>query len=464
MVCSFALRFLERPLATPPSPTPIRSYDDLLRPFFEAEKPRARWRVGTEAEKFGVFPDTGRPVPFVGDHSVQNLLSRLAREHSWSEQREYEGGEVISLRREGASITLEPGAQLELSGAPHESIHQACAEIHAHHTELRKITDGNIVWLGLGFHPFARPDDLPWVPKLRYRIMKNYLPTRGRYALDMMRRTATVQANFDYSSEEDAVRKLRLGVRLQPIVTAMFANSPWAEDGETGLLSRRAATWLSVDPDRSGLLPFAWERGFQSYTQYVEWALDVPMFLIVRESKILKNTGQTFRSFMKDGFEGHRATEGDWLSHVNTLFPEVRLKNTIEVRGADSQRTDLVCAVPALWKGVLYDAQSTAEAEALTETLTYEEVERTRPAIARDAIRAELAGKPIRQWAEALLDIADGGLSRLSHLNARGENEAIHLRGIRELVGAGRCPADVLLAKVRTGESFRADVISSSEI
>ncbi len=422
--------------------------DDLLAPFHDAEKPRARWRVGTEAEKFGVRREDGSPLPFEGEAGVQRILLELAERHGWFPEGETEGGPIIALRRGDASITLEPGGQLELSGAPLSSIHQTCAEFRGHMAELREISDElGVAWLGLGFHPLARQDELPWVPKLRYGVMKHYLPTRGKRALDMMRRTATVQANLDFESEADAVRKLRVGLALSPVITAMFANSPFLEGKATGERSHRAAVWLDVDPDRSGLLPFVWEEGF-GYRRYVEWALDAPMFMLKRDGRVVKNTGQTFRAFLRDGFSGARATRSDWTTHLNTLFPEVRLKNILEVRGADSQPTSMVCALPALLKGLYYDERSLADAERLIAGLDHASVAAVRPEVARRALSAELAGRPLAEWAREVIAIAEAGLIRLSHLDRQGRDETIHLSGLKALVAEGRCPADALLAQI----------------
>ncbi len=422
--------------------------DDLLATFHDAEKPASRWRVGTEAEKFGVRVDGGAPLPFEGEGGVRAVLFELADRHGWHAEREHEAGEVISLRRGDASITLEPGAQLELSGAPLATVHQTCAEFRGHMAELRDISgELGIAWLGLGFHPLAAQSDLPWVPKLRYAIMREYLPTRGSLALDMMRRTATVQANFDYASEEDAGRKLRVSLALSPIVCAMFANSPFVEGRATGERSHRARVWLDVDPDRTGLLPFAWGDTFR-YRDYVEWALDVPMFGFKREGELVANTGQTFRAFLADGWRGHRATKVDWQTHLNTLFPEVRLKNTLEIRAADSQATGRLCALPALMKGVLYEADALRAAEALVSSLDHDTVAAARPEVASKALRGTLAGRALGEWAMDLLAIAEGGLERLSHLDRQGRDERIHLASLRRLIERGLTPADALLAAV----------------
>lgn len=426
---------------------PLRSLDDLIAPFHGWCKPRPEWRVGTEAEKHGVFRD-GSPLPFAGPKSVSTVLEQLGARYGWKIEREHAEGPPIQASRGDASITLEPGAQLELSGAPLATVHQTAAEFRQHLDELRPIADElGIVWLGLGFHPFATREELPWVPKLRYPIMREYLPTRGKLALDMMLRTCTVQANLDYASEADAMRKLRASLRVQPIATAMFASSPIYEGKISGERSHRAAVWLAVDPDRSGLLPFAWRQG-ASFRDYVEWALDVPMFLVKRGDRVHRNTGQTFRAFMRDGFGGVRATNEDWLTHLNTLFPEVRLKRTLEMRGADSQKTDLVPAQAAIWKGLIYDDGALSALESLGAHWGYDELERARPSIAKSALRAKLAGREVGEWASELLAIAERGLRRIGAKDEAGNDESIHLAPLRKLIEKGWSPADALLSDI----------------
>ncbi len=282
---------------------PIRRRDDLFVPFVEACKPRERWRIGPEMEKFGLIESTRSPLPYSGDRSVFRVLEELAAQHGWTAESEHEGGPIIALVRGGASVTLEPGAQLELSGAQSENIHQVCAELRGHMREIGPLSRAmGVRWLGVGFHPFARREDFEWVPKQRYGVMRTYLPTRGGHALDMMLRTCTVQVNLDYESETDAMRKMRVALALAPATTAMFANSPWKEGQPHGGVSYRGRVWLDVDPDRAGLLPALWKRGAR-FDDYVEWALDVPMFLFKRDGHAIANTGQTFRGFWKSGFE-----------------------------------------------------------------------------------------------------------------------------------------------------------------
>jgi glutamate--cysteine ligase len=429
----------------------VETEEDLLFPFHESVKPEEMHRIGAEAEKFGVDATTGAALPYEGERSVVTVLEALRDRHGWKPDREGPDEPLIALTRNRASITLEPGAQLELSGAPLENIHQICMEMCGHLAELRDISaELNLTWLGIGFHPFATQDELPWVPKPRYPIMRRYLPTRGKYGLDMMRRTATVQANYDYASEEKAMRALRVSLRLSPLTTAMFANSPFYEGKLFGGKSYRARVWLDVDPSRQGLVRGVLERG-RSFSDYVSWALDAPMFLIKRKGEVFENTGQTFREFMKHGSRGHRATRGDWELHINSMFPEVRLKRTLEVRGADSLPANLLCAVPALWTGILYDARALDEADAFSESFTHDELTALRPHIAEQGLGATFRGKPLAEHAERLLDIASGGLGRRARLNKNGKDERVHLERITALVSRGKCPADALIEGLGDG-------------
>jgi glutamate--cysteine ligase len=443
---------------------PTLTRDDLLAPFHKALTPRDLWRVGTEAEKFGLLTDTHAPISYEGGRGVHAVLSALEELYGWFPEPEYEGGALIALRRGEASITLEPGGQLELSGSPFFSMHDTQLEWETHMMELHDIGQRlGITWLGLGFHPFAKQADLTWVPKLRYGIMKEYLPTRGSMGLDMMRRTCTVQANVDYSSEADAMQKVRVSLALSPIVTAMFANSPFVEGRITGERSHRARVWLNTDPDRSGLLPFAWGEDM-SFERYVEWALDVPMFMVKRGNKAVRNTGQTFRDFMNHGFQGTHAKFDDWLAHLGTLFPEVRLKKTIELRGADALPSNLLTALPALWKGLLYDDQARAKAEALVASIDFAKAEGSRTEIAAKGLDATLAGREVGAWASDVLSIARDGLKRLAVLNRDGRDEGLYLEPLAKLVDAGKTPADALLEQIDAGAPLEAQVVELAKL
>lgn len=437
---------------------PLRERSELLLPFIRACKPRNEWRIGAEAEKFGVFEETLSPVHYRGARSVETILRTFVDRHGWAEESEYEGAPTIALRRGDGSITLEPGAQLELSGAPLPHVHLIVAELIGHLTELKGVSrELGITWLGLGFHPFARQEDLDWVPKSRYAVMREYLPTRGAYGLDMMRRTSTVQANFDYSSEKDAMRKLRVSSKLAPVTTAVFANSPFVEGKITGEVSRRARVWLDVDPDRTGLVPSTWREG-AGFEEYVEWALDCPMFMFKREGHAVDNRGQRFRDFLEHGFQGHRPTMVDWETHLNTLFPEVRLKRTIEIRGADSLPTDLFAAMPALWTGILYDDHALDLAEALTADFTHDELVAARQRVPFDGLRTPFRGGTLQSVAEKVVDIAMAGLRHRGVLDRDGHDESVHLRPLEILVGKGRTPADELLAGLTDGPDLKQQI------
>ncbi len=430
---------------------PLRTSEDLLELFRASEKPRSEFRIGTEAEKFAVDSDSGAPLQYEGPHGITRIFAALVA-LGWREERETPDGPVIALLRDKASITLEPGSQLELSGAAVVDIHQTRVELDQHLTELAPISkEMNLTWLGVGFHPLAKQSELGWVPKQRYAIMRDYLPERGSGGRDMMQRTATVQANFDFSDEADALRKLVICLKLAPLVNALGANSPFSEGRLSGFKSRRGQVWLNMDPARSGMLPALLRAHQPGYRDYVEWALDAGMFLIRRHGVPVHNTGQTFRDFMDNGFEGERATFGDWKTHLNTLFPEARLKSTLEVRSSDSLPARLGCAIPALFTGLLYDEQALAEAESLARELDVDALLQARPALVKHGLEAQVGGRPMRALAERILELAEGGLSRRNCRNARGEDERVHLRPLTSLVQSGKTPADALLEGLNEG-------------
>jgi glutamate--cysteine ligase len=431
---------------------PIRSRDDLCFVLAAPEQPEASWRIGAESEKFGVHERTGQALQYDGDFGVLRIFEWLIRERGWAALRETVDGPIIALSKEGAGITLEPGAQFELSGAALPDVHAVAAEHERHLADVGIISrELGIVWLMTGFHPLARQEELSWVPKARYAIMREYLPKKGNGAVDMMRRTATVQGNYDWSSEADAMKKLRAALKISPLVHTLFANAPFAEGRANGLKSQRGDVWLRMDPSRSGLIPSLWEKRDAGYADYVEWALDAGMFLIKRGERVVANTGQTFRDFLANGFEGHRATFADWRLHLNTLFPEARLKGTLEVRCGDSLPPPLAMSLLALWTGIFYDARALDEVTALTEGFRYEAVEASRPGLLRDGLRGTLAGEPVRPLAERLLEVARAGLERRNRQNAEGASEASLLAPIEALVSQGLTPADVALA--RAGEN-----------
>ncbi len=451
-------------LETTPADAPVQSLEQLDDVFRAAEKPQQRFRIGAEAEKFAIS-STGSPLEYEGERGVVGILEALS-DFGWEPERESLDGPVIALRRGAASITLEPGSQLELSGAALPDLHQVEAEFQNHLRELKPISDKlGLTWLGVGFQPLARQEDLTWVPKQRYGIMREYLPTKGHAALDMMRRTATVQANFDYSNESDAMRKLVLSLKLSPLIHAMLANAPFKEGQVTGSKSVRGEVWLNMDPSRSGLIGALWSKPKPKYRDYVEWALDSGMFLFKRNGQVFANTGQTFRSFLADGFQGQRATVADFKLHLQTLFPEARLKNTIEVRACDSLPAHLSMAVPALFTGLLYDTRALEAAIALAEPLSFEVVTRDRPALIREGLTAPLAGKPAVELAQSLYEIACAGLSRRSRRNAQNADERAFLKPLEPLLAHAQSPADLLTRGLAPGATLTpAEAIARCKI
>jgi glutamate--cysteine ligase len=410
---------------TPPGlDEPVASVDDLITFFERAETPPEEWRVGTEHEKIGLYTDGFAPVPYEGERGIGALLDAIART---------------------ASITLEPGGQLELSGAPLRTIHETCAEFHAHLGLMERVSKPlGIVWLGLGIHPIHAIEQIPEMPKARYRIMRRYIPTRGERGLVMMFQTATVQANLDYASEADMVEKMRVSLAVSPIVSAIFANSSLSDGKANGFISKRLDAWEGTDPDRTGLLPIAFEQDF-GYRRYVEWALDVPMFFIVRGDHYEPGNGLTFRRFLREGHAEMRATLGDFDRHLTTLFPEVRLKNIIEVRGADAVPPGLTCSLPALWKGLLYDAEARAASWELVASSTHEIRVAARSDVARRGLAAEFGGRPVLDLARELAEISGAGLRRIGHAGTRERDEHSFLEPIFEQLQRGASPGQLIL-------------------
>jgi glutamate--cysteine ligase len=425
-------------------PQPVGSVEELVDFLRQGEKPPEQWRVGTEHEKIGLHARTHAVVPYEGPGGIGELLQRIAEQDDWEPISE--AGNVIALRKQSASITLEPGGQMELSGAPLRAIHETCDEFHSHLALLKRVSEPlGLVWLGLGINPIYGVSQVPMMPKQRYRIMRSYLPTRGSLALEMMFTTATVQANFDYQSEADMVEKLRMANAVSPIVSAIFANSSLSEGKANGYVSRRMHIWHHTDPDRCGLLPMVFEEDF-GYRRYVEWALDVPMFFVVRDGEYTPARGMTFRQFLERGFGETRATLRDFETHLTTLFPDVRLKHIIEVRGADAVPPGLTCSLPAIWKGLLYDAESRRAAFSLVEGASFAEREAARADVARRGLSGRYGDVPVLELARALAALARDGLARIAHAGRRDADETGFLDPIFEHLEQGRSPGQVIAA------------------
>ena len=356
---------------------------------------------------------------------------------------------MIALRHVGgASITLEPGGQFELSGAVLNTIHETCNEVHTHLDQVRQVcSEIGAGMIGLGFDPKWRREDIGWMPKGRYKIMREYMPKRGSLGIDMMIRTCTVQVNLDFSSEADMVRKMRVAVALQPLATALFANSPFLEGKPNGFLSYRSHTWTDTDPDRCGMLPFVFEDGF-GFERWVDYVLDVPMYFVYREGRYIDVAGKSFRDFMAGrlaGFEGQIPTMSDWEDHMTTVFPEVRLKRFIEMRGADGGPWRRLCALPALWVGLLYDSVALDAAVDLIDGWTQEEQAAMRDAVPRQALAAPFRSETVQDVAKRMLAIASDGLRRRAIVDCGGKDESGFLEALHEIADSGRTPAEDLL-------------------
>jgi glutamate--cysteine ligase len=419
-------------------------FEDLVRWFDQGSKPASAWRVGAEHEKFVFRLGTHEPVPYE-PNGIRALLDGLTR-YGWAPV--YEGENVIALQRGMANVSLEPGGQFELSGAPLETIHDICEETGAHLQEVKVVADElGIGFLGLGYTPIWRRDQVPVMPKGRYKIMREYMPKVGSMGLDMMFRTCTVQANLDFGSEADMVAKFRTSLALQPIATALFANSPFIEGKPSGFVSARANVWTDTDNDRTGMLDFVFQDGF-GFATYANYALDVPMYFVKRGDRYIDVAGRSFRDFMEGKLPelpGQRPTLKDWADHTTTIFPEVRLKQYLEMRGADSGPWSRLCALPALWTGVLYDSAALAAAWDLCKDWKIDDHERLRADVARVGLKAQIAGRSVQDVAKDMVAIAREGLKRRNRLSGGLVDESGYLGELQEIADSGITPAERLL-------------------
>jgi len=424
----------------------IESRADLLSVFEDGAKPEADWRIGTEHEKF-VYRCADKSAPSYDEPGgIRDLLMGLT-EFGWEPV--FEGENVIALQGADGNVSLEPAGQFELSGAALENLHESCAESGRHLQQCKTIGDRlGLGFLGVGMWPDKTRAELPRMPKGRYAIMLNYMPKVGSLGLDMMLRTCTIQVNLDYSSEADMVKKFRVGLALQPVATALFANSPFTEGKPNGFKSFRSHIWEDTDPDRTGMLPFVFEDGF-GYERYCDYALDVPMYFVYRDGQYIDVAGESFRAFIEGRLPqlpGEKPTLTDWTDHLSTAFPEVRLKSFLEMRGADGGRWGRICALPALWVGLLYDAQALDAAWDLVKDWHIDDREKLRhdvPRLALDAVTPD--GQSMRDFAAQVLDISAGGLTRRARLNSAGDSEGGFLDPLRDVVATGMTPADRLL-------------------
>ena len=427
---------------------PITSRDDLVAYLEAGCKPEADFRIGTEHEKFGFTLDDHKPIPYDGPSGVGAILTAMGEKLGWEPI--LDDGRIIGLAGpdNGGAISIEPGGQFELSGAPLETIHETCREVNMHLAEVQEVAEPlGIGFLGLGFSPKWTRDETPVMPKNRYDIMRAYMQKVGTLGLDMMLRTCTVQVNLDFSSEADMVRKMRVSLALQPVATAIFANSPFTEGRPNGLLSMRSEVWRDTDPDRTGMLPFVFEDGF-GFERYVDYALDVPMYFLLRDGGYQDVSGKSFRDLMAGelpGHEGEEAVKSDWVNHLSTIFPEVRLKKFLEMRGADGGPWRRLCALPAFWVGILYDQTALDDAWEMVKGWSADERQEMRDAVPRTALKTPFRNITVRDLARDAVGIAREGLKRRARAMGAYTDETHFLDELDEIAATGVTPAERLL-------------------
>jgi glutamate--cysteine ligase len=427
---------------------PIEHIDQLAEYLAEGCKPRDQWRIGTEHEKFGYCKDTHKPLPYEGERSIRVMLEGLRDRHNWAPVEE--GGKLIGLEKDGANVSLEPGGQLELSGAPVETIHETCDEVNVHLREVKDVADDiGAGFIGLGAAPEWSHEQMDLMPKGRYKLMNEDMTKVGTMGRVMMRRTCTVQVNLDFSSEADMAQKMRVAVALQPVATALFANSPFFEGKVNGHKSWRSRVWRDLDPARTGMIPFAFDEGF-GFEAWVQYALDVPMYFVYRDGKYIDALGMSFRDFMAGklaALPGETPTLSDWADHLTTAFPEARAKQFIEMRGADGGPWRRLCALPAFWVGLMYDQTALDAAWDMVKGWDTETREALRVAASVDGLQAQVDGIKMHDLAREAVAISEAGLKARARSGAGGlvPDETHFLNALKESVETGKTPADELL-------------------
>ena len=429
----------------------IQSKEDLIKPFQNGEKKPSDFKIGTEHEKFVFHIDTLKPVPFLGESGIENLLLAL-KKYGWESI--LEDGNTIGLSRDkslgGGTITLEPAGQLELSGAPLTNIHETFNELDEHRSQISKEGSSlGLGFLGAGLTPNWSFDEMPIMPKSRYQIMKNYMPKKGNLGLDMMFRSTTIQVNLDYSSESDMIKKFKVSLALQPIATALFANSPFLDGNLTGYNSFRSHIWTDTDPDRTGMLPFVFD-GEMSYEKYVDYALKVPMYFIYRDGNYLDVSGSSFEDFLNgdlDELPNEKPNIIDWENHLTTIFPEVRLKSFLEMRGADGGSFESVCALSSFWVGLLYDSESLDSSFNLIKDFNIKQLQELRIEVAKNGLHSIIEGIEIQEIAKKVLKLSREGLRNRNILNENGDSEEIFLDPLQKILSSGKSSSDDLIKK-----------------
>ncbi len=427
---------------------PIEHYGQLVEYLADGCKPREDWRLGTEHEKFGYCKDSLMPLPYEGARSIEAVLSGLRDRFGWAPVTE--GGKLIGLTKGMANVSLEPGGALELSGVPVETVHQTCDEVNSHLAEVKSVADEiGVGFIGLGAAPVWTHDEMPLMPKGRYKLMDAYMGKVGTHGRQMMRRTCTVQVNLDFGSEADMVQKMRVGVALQPVATALFANSPFFEGAVNGHKSWRSRIWRDLDAARTGMVPFIFEDGF-GFEAWVEWVLDVPMYFVYRDGKYIDALGMSFRDFLKGelpALPGEKPLMSDWADHLTTVFPEARVKQYIEMRGADGGPWRRLCALPAFWVGLMYDQTALDAAWDLVKGWDAETREALRVAASVDGLQAVVGDIKMHDLAREVVEISEAGLAARARAGAGGlvPDETHFLNALNETIESGKTPADELL-------------------
>lgn len=429
---------------------PIEHHDQLAEYLSSGCKPREEWRIGTEHEKFGYCKDTHKPLPYEGERSILAVLEGLRDGHGWTPLEE--GGKLIGLEKDGANVSLEPGGQLELSGAPLENIHQTCDEVNEHLRDVKDIADKiGVGFIGLGAAPEWSHEQMPVMPKGRYKLMTDYMDRVGTMGKVMMYRTCTVQVNLDFASEADMVQKLRVALSLQPVANALFANSPFLDGKPNGMKSTRGLVWRHLDDARTGMLPFVFEDGF-GFERWVQYGLDVPMYFVYRDGKYIDALGMSFRDFLKGelpALPGETPTLSDWADHLTTAFPEARIKKYMEMRGADGGPWRRLCALPAFWVGLMYDQASLDAAWDLAKGWDAETREALRVAASEDGLQAKVGNIKMHDLAREVLAISEAGLKARARPGAGGlvPDETHFLNALKDSIESGKVPADELLER-----------------
>lgn len=429
---------------------PIEDPSQLTEYLASGCKPKADWRIGTEHEKFGYCKDTLEPIPYAGPRSVLAVLEGLRDAHGWAPVEE--AGKLIGLEKDGANVSLEPGGQLELSGAAIETIHETCDEVNQHLREVKDVADKvGVGFIGLGAAPVWTYEQMPQMPKGRYKLMTSYMDKVGTMGKSMMYRTCTVQVNLDFASEPDMVQKLRVALALQPVATALFANSPFFEGKPNGHKSWRSRIWRDLDASRTGMLPFVFEEGF-GFEQYADYALDVPMYFVYRDGQYIDALGQSFRDFMAGklpALPGETPTLSDWADHLTTAFPEARIKKYMEMRGADGGPWRRLCALPAFWVGLMYDQSALDAAWDIAKGWDAETREGLRVAASIDGLQARVGDIHMHDLAREVLALSEAGLKARARAGAGGlvPDETHFLNALKESIETGKTPADELLER-----------------